>query len=198
MASDRFGALRGCRWLENPGSGQTGAWANHDIGAVGREAMFMTLADLDRDGFEDAVAAVRDSATYAIVFMRRLDATGLHWQEYPIAHPSNIGMPKAVAVGDIDWDGRLDIVLSCAEATNPKSGVVWLSYPATPYDAVWDDYEISGPLGEKFDRIELLDIDGDADLDVLTTEENEGDVGLGVIWYENPFPIPQGIFLALF
>lgn len=38
-------------------------------------------------------------------------------------------------------------------------------------------------IGEKFDRIELLDLDGDGDPDLLTCEEREN---LGVIWYENP------------
>jgi hypothetical protein len=31
--------------------------------------------------------------------------------------------------------------------------------------------------------MELVDLDGDGDLDVLTCEER---AGLGVIWYENP------------
>jgi len=49
-------------------------------------------------------------------------------------------------------------------------------------------HPISGPIGFKFDRIELLDLDGDSDLDVLTCEESYGDdsKGLGVIWYEYP------------
>jgi hypothetical protein len=38
-------------------------------------------------------------------------------------------------------------------------------------------------VGVKYDFIELIDLDGDQDLDVLTTEENKG---LGVVWYENP------------
>jgi hypothetical protein len=29
-------------------------------------------------------------------------------------------------------------------------------------------------------------LDGDGDLDVLTTEESQDGIGLGVIWYENP------------
>jgi len=42
---------------------------------------------------------------------------------------------------------------------------------------------VSGPEGIKYDRIELLDIDEDGDLDILTCEER---AGLGVIWFENP------------
>lgn len=56
------------------------------------------------------------------------------------------------------------------------------------FDATWIDHEISGSAGSKFDRIELVDLDGDGDLDAMTTEENFGpdSLGMGVIWYENP------------
>ncbi len=43
--------------------------------------------------------------------------------------------------------------------------------------------DISGPTGTKYDRIELIDLDDDGDLDVLTCEEA---AKLGVFWYENP------------
>ena len=48
-------------------------------------------------------------------------------------------------------------------------------------------HEISGPTGIKFDLVELLDLDGDGDLDVLTCEEAHH---LGLIWYENPAGTP--------
>lgn len=46
--------------------------------------------------------------------------------------------------------------------------------------------ELSGPVGIKYDRLELVDMDFDGDLDALTCEESEGGRGLGVIWYANP------------
>jgi hypothetical protein len=36
----------------------------------------------------------------------------------------------------------------------------------------------------KHDLLEIVDLDDDGDLDVITTEEAKN---LGVIWYENPF-----------
>ena len=59
----------------------------------------------------------------------------------------------------------------------------WLSYTDSPRQPVWQSHEISGPRGIKFDRLELLDIDADGDLDVLTCEEREINA---VLWYENP------------
>ncbi|MGB4740526.1 MAG: hypothetical protein WBH50_20185, partial [Fuerstiella sp.] len=70
-----------------------------------------------------------------------------------------------------------------------KCGAYWLegsvggSVSVTDGES-WAFHDISGTeIGEKFDRIELLDIDADGDLDLLTCEERSN---LGVIWYENP------------
>ena len=75
--------------------------------------------------------------------------------------------------GDIDGDGDIDAVVFSGGAvadyrvlrrTGPGA---WTLEPAT----------VGGPA--EF----LLDVDGDGDLDVLTTEERAGH---GVVWYENP------------
>ncbi len=53
-------------------------------------------------------------------------------------------------------------------------------------DPGWELRELGGPEGIKFDRIELLDLDRDGDLDLMTCEERHAGRGLGVVWYENP------------
>jgi len=187
VTSDRRGKLRGCRWLENPGPGEAlkKPWKNHFIGARDNEVLFMTLADLDADGLTDVLVAAK---TAKVLFIRRLDKTGTVWSApRTIPYPDGMGRAKAVAVGDINSDKLPDLVITCEGATSPKSGVVWMSSekPGDP-QTKWTAHEISGPKGVKYDRIELLDIDRDGDLDVLTCEEREGKSGLGVFWYENP------------
>ncbi len=184
--SDRRGKLRGCRWLENPGADagegrQSGAWANHFVGGRGAEVMFMELADLDADGLQDVLVAAKPGQ---VLWFRRLDGTGRSWKEARIPYPGNMGSAKSVAVGDVDGDGRADLVVSCEHASPPKSGVVWMSRSGA--DGEWAAHEVSGPRGIKYDRLELVDLDADGDLDVLTCEERDAGRGIGVFWYENP------------
>jgi hypothetical protein len=212
IASDRRRdvGLQGAWWLENPATPHSPGnndvfskpWARHWISEKNVEAMFLRPHDMDGDGDQDVVVPIRlnelkENPGYLdnpsrLRWYERLDATGQNWKTHEIAYPANTGKSKGCAVGDITGDGRVDIVLSHASANAPLSGMVWLSYRDSVFDAVWVRHEMSGPNGSKFDRVELLDVDGDGDLDVMTTEENFGpkSVGLGAIWYENPTPNP--------
>lgn len=181
LFSDRRGAKRGVYWLENPGTSeaQTLPWAEHTIGGTDKEVMFLTLADLDADGRRDVLAAVSGRE---LIYFRRKAGVPVAWQSLAIQLPAGTGTGKAVKVGDLNLDGRLDIVFTCEHAEN-KSGVMWLSYRNAPTDPVWNAHDISGPQGAKYDLVQLLDLDNDNDLDVITCEER---TNLGVIWYENP------------
>jgi len=99
-----------------------------------------------------------------------------------VPFPANTGTAKSVRAGDINLDQQPDFVFSCEHADSSKSGVMWLQ----KIDGTWLARDISGPEGIKFDLVQLLDIDGDGDLDVLTCEERWQNRGLGLIWYENP------------
>ena len=182
LLSDRRGPHRGVSWLENPGvqTDRTVPWRRRRLDAGDREVMFLASGDLDRDGLRDVVCAVRGGG---ISFLRANRDPRQPWSFHEIQLPEGVGTGKGVAIGDIDRDGRPDLVFSCERATGDKSGVRWLSYADSPWEVVWRDHEISGPQGIKFDRLELLDIDGDGDLDVLTCEEREINA---VLWYENP------------
>ena len=188
LTTDRKGPMRGCRWLENPGQGpaQAGPWKNHFVGGRSSEVMFMTVAELDGDGHRDFLVATKPRP---LLFFRRRPGAPPSWTPHSIALPEKIGTGKGVAVGDINRDGRPDVVFSCEGASGEKSGMMWLSYGDSATEKVWTPHEISGPRGIKFDRIELIDLDGDGDLDVLSCEESQPAAGrrrgLGVFWYEN-------------
>ena len=91
-------------------------------------------------------------------------------------------------MADINSDGRLDLV----HATNTGGkrtapGLVWMSYQQKVTESRWQAHDISGLEGVKFDLIQVLDLDGDQDLDVISCEERDN---LGVFWYENPLNSP--------
>ncbi len=101
-----------------------------------------------------------------------------------IPNPLGVRCGKAVRVGDIDLDGVPDIVHTAnTQQERAKRGVCWLRREGAAVAGPWRATDVSGPRGAKFDLIQLLDLDGDGDLDVLTCEENDQ---LGVLWYENP------------
>lgn len=188
MITDRYGEHQGCRWLENPGPGeaQQQAWNSHLVGGKGLEVMFMTMADLDGDGLEEAVVAERTGQSIRIY--HRLDPQGRKWREQIVPLPTSAGMAKSVEAGDIDQDGTQDLVISTNTNGAEKYGLIWLSGKKLQAVKTADFQPISAPHNAKYDRVELMDLDGDGDLDILICEENFGDQsqGLGVIWYENP------------
>lgn len=173
--TDRKGKQTGAFWLEK----RDGKWREHLIGVKGREAMFLKRFDIDRDGLEDVIVATRPDH---VVICRRLDGTGTRWREFPIQLPPIVGGAKAVNVADFDGDGVLEIVFTTERANNLQ-GVGRLVPTAGVLGGKWELRPVSGIDGVKHDLVEVLDLDGDGDLDILTCEEAKN---LGVIWYENP------------
>lgn len=185
LVSDR---TNGVYWLEHPQDPDalTEAWTLHPI-----------AIDIRNPGFVapvfDANARIRGivvpNGHSEITLFEREDASGRLWSRHEIAYPQGLGSPKAAAVQDIDLDGALDVAVSCSNLSGLDDGIVWLPAAAEPLAEAPEKQGISGAQGEKFDRVELLDLDGDGDLDLLTTEELQG---FGVIWYENPLLPPAG------
>jgi hypothetical protein len=182
VASDRKGRGRGILWIENPGPTKLASgcrWNIHHLGGEDKEVMFLRMHKPSYQTAQELFCAVRGDALLRI----RGDfgaPDSLVVDDIPL--PPGCGTGKGVAVGDMDRDGRDDLVFTCENARGDLSGVRWLSHPSNS-GVTWIDREISGPEGTKYDRVELLDLDADGDLDVLTCEEREN---LGVIWYENP------------
>lgn len=182
LFSDRKQGDRGVWWLENPGAEavvEEASWRRHLIGGREFELMFLDFADLDGDGQSEVVTATRNGR----ILVHRRGQNG-DWAQREIMNPLQLPNGKAVRAADIDLDGRIDLVHTANNGGRREHrGAVWMRYRNSPDDPRWNVFDISGERGVKFDLIQLLDLDEDGDLDVVTCEERDN---LGVFWYENP------------
>ena len=159
--SDRKGNRRMAGWLEQPDDLMQ-PWIEHPIAGQDKEPMFLSATS------GQVVVATRNDAFLDCVRM------GQTWRITKIAHPEGVKFGKA-----IEPLGKGQIVMSCNTHAGPikdRPGL-WLR----SVDGNWS--AIDPTTHVKFDRMELLDLDSDGDLDVMTCEERQN---LGVIWYENP------------
>lgn len=193
-----YSGRNGVGWFKNPGHavlaetpGQA-FWERIVITETGSE---FTFCDHIVDGMEDIIITTSRHSGMVAKWFKRLDETGRHWAEYPIASDilrsgRNSGKKfvlKGVACGFVNGDRRIDVVFT---ASGHGHGVFMMS-PRTEIGRGdnWDLVYLTPYADDmKYDNLALEDIDGDGDLDIFTTEEGEGifSTGEGVLWFENP------------
>ena len=171
VISDRKGGRKGVYWLEQPSSDQFAvgaAWQRHPIYSGELEVMFLHAKPDCRFGRHTWRCHAGDAKNGS-----RL------WAKRDVSNPAGIVAGKAVRWLDQD---RSEFVFTSNTGVHrqdrSKSGV-WVASSGGEHPPI----DVSGPRGVKFDRIEVRDLDGDGDLDILTCEERHN---LGVFWYENP------------
>ncbi|MEM7453027.1 MAG: VCBS repeat-containing protein [Planctomycetota bacterium] len=178
LVSDRKGAESGVYCFVHPGEGElTGNWERRLIGAGGKEAMFLDAGDVNGDQVPEIVVTTRLNG----ISLLTMNTDQTDWSETEFELPYGLNLGKGIAIADINLDGRADLI-STGGPQKPKPDVM-VSWMEQTEEGAWVAHRISDDEGHKFDRIEMIDLDGDGDLDLLTCEENDG---LGVFWYENP------------
>lgn len=136
----------------------------HAIGALGGWGKDIKAADFDGDGLADVV--VRTSSELMIFFH---DGTGA-WTRVtlPSLHLGEEGM----ALGDINGDGAVDLVLHGQWAQNPGAAT-------TRNPARWQSHEV-GAFNPAFKAL-VVDLDRDGNADILTSSsEHTADVA----WFQ--------------
>jgi hypothetical protein len=178
LYSDRFGQHRGVFWMENPPR-SSGKWTKHAVTADLPETVFLTTGDVDLDGMVDVVSAAKPDQVW---LHRRRAMHGREWQSYRVKVPLTSGTVNAVRLTDLNRDGRPDLVIALEDAAVGQPGIVWLSYQRSFAEDSWRVQGISSPGGGTFQGLEVVDVDHDGDLDILTLDARNR----GVVWYENP------------
>lgn len=155
-------------------------WVRRVLSSNTPGAVNLTVADVNGDGLPDVIVAMRyqpsSTQTGAQVGIAWLENTGKptgEWIYHTIdSSTANFQDPRTVQAGDINQDGKMDVVTSDA-----VTGLVAWYEQITPDN--WVRHVITGvsTLNAHFGRV--LDMDGDGQLDILLP------VTHGVAWLRN-------------
>ena len=149
---------------ENP-QGKDGYWARHVILDTDNESP--TFTDLTGDGKPEIVRSSGGYYGYALP----IGIIPVPWTFHPVTAKAALAAIHSAGVGDINGDGRMDMMA--------KEG--WWEQPA-----FWEETS-NGPSILLFSpgggaQMYAYDVDGDADNDVITSLAAHG---YGLAWYEH-------------
>ncbi|HXJ62031.1 MAG TPA: VCBS repeat-containing protein [Verrucomicrobiae bacterium] len=164
--------LRADTWFENA-DGKGAQWIAHANIPMGRTGPFgvcvrTAVADLDGDGKAEVVMADADIVDSKIVVLRNADGKGGRWDKLPLPQTFTYGSLHALAVADMNGDGKLDIISNEQEEllppgrTNPR-WVVWENLGGFQFrERVILDAKLGGH------ELQVGDVDRDGDMDICS------------------------------
>lgn len=160
IVSESFGGSNGVRLYRNHGDG---TWSQAWAMASGTVQYTIECCDVNGDGHAD-IACTRSGSNVLLgdgAFGFTIAASGL---------PG--GTIHAIEAGDIDADGRDDILIALG-----SSGLRCLRYATGT--GTWEDASSGLPASGAYSMCQLGDLDGDGDLDAIGYSAPTGRVYLG-------------------
>ncbi|MCG6188838.1 T9SS type A sorting domain-containing protein [Maribellus maritimus] len=166
--------LLGTTWLKN----NLNSWQLDTIHFLDEEPDRNKLADIDNDGFPDAVIGFQAISTLGkLAWYEQPGSTSAEWKENIIDY---IVGPMSLDATDMDEDGDIDIIVGEHNLAEPDSAGMYIYENVTGNGKAWKRHLVCKG-DEHHDGAVTVDIDNDGDLDILS-------IGWGhkkVLLYEN-------------
>ena len=168
-------------WYENP-QGKPGHWKKHEIWhSICNETPY--FADLTGDGQPEVLLGSQPERQIGFLQLPSVEKCTEKWAFHAISEagdPATNGTFKyyhGLGMGDVNADGRLDVVIPHGwwEAPEDRTSGLWAYHP-NPLIAPGQKEPV------KASDIHVLDLDGDGDNDIITSSAH----AFGVWWFENP------------
>jgi len=146
-------------WLENTGEGT--AWKEHGYAEDMPEQMILKIADVNRDGEPDIIAAPQSSQAGKFAWYEADKDIYHTWTEHAIR--SNTTRMHGLSMGDFNNDGYLDIHTSIRhDHPGDQDNVsIWLSNGES--EPAFKE-QVLATTGSHFSKTDDIDQDGDLDI----------------------------------
>ncbi len=138
-------------------------WNHHSLDCPHGEGL--AVADLDRDGGADVVTGGRWFENDG-----RVDGT---WREHTFTTNWTWADTK-VALGDLNGDGYLDVVLAPAELQGQHYRLAWYEAPRQTNQSDWQEHIVDAPVEAVMHGLAVADMDGDGRPDIVASRMHQG------------------------
>ncbi|HEY52192.1 MAG TPA: VCBS repeat-containing protein [Caldilineae bacterium] len=170
--------LLGTRWLRNDLPQAWTPFTLHAPSPPNNQPDRNRLADIDGDGRLDAVIGYEaaNKPRHLAWYKQPADPTAF-WSEHIIA---TIAGPMSLDVADMDGDGDLDVIAGEHRPAKPAKASLFLFENQDGHGLHWKRHRIHQG-DEHHDGAQVVDIDNDGDLDIISIGWTHG----AVLLYEN-------------
>jgi hypothetical protein len=153
--------LLGTKWLRNDET----SWTLFTLNGTSGEPDRNHLADINRDGRLDAVVGFEAISTLGkLAWYEQGSAATSTWTERVIA---DVIGPMSLDVADMDGDGDVDVVVGEHNLSDPSSAKLYVFENEDGQGGSWTEHVVyTGD--EHHDGAQVVDIDGDGDLDIIS------------------------------